>query len=540
MTSARCHESCLAFACFLTLLIGGVILVQTIGNWLNLALARYALLIAAAPALWWTYRRWFPLTWQHALTGAGIALMLAVLGLASAALPDMSWDGIAYQQPAAEAILNGWNPLRGGAAMLWQNIYPSGVWMAEASLASLYGTIEAAKALQVWWLFIAAATVYAGLSAHFAPLGPRRILLLLAMLLSPTVVVQLLTHYVDSMLYLAGLAFLGGLLLHGHSRRESQAGLAIMAVAVLFMVNVKLSGIYHAVVWCAAATAWAWMREKQIPWRLSRFLLLVGVIATLGVGYRPYVTNILTYGSLLHMEGAAFSGAQRPVNLAEMPAPQRFLYSLFSQTGGEMARAPAALKWPWRIYAEELEVAGYPDARAGGFGPLFALAALGSLILCIWHVGQRRTVHAGLLLLAGICLVSSLLFPEGWWMRYVPFAYAAPLLLLLALGEPGKVGRYGMVVVIGLFLVNILIVAQGAWRFQKAAERRFDHTVAQLRQASAGSAFLVPPGSDYHIYNGAYLTLQRRLAERGIEVSIRVDAPCERQAGEAADFKLCY
>ncbi len=528
----------LAFAFLLALLIGGCMAVQLLGYWLGIALARYALWISLPPALWLTYGHFFPLTRRSALIGAGMALLLVGLGYLSAGWWDMSWDGMAYQQPAVDALLNGWNPLNERALMLWQNIYPSGAWGVEASVAALSNSIEAAKMLNIWWLVIALPVLLRGLAVHKGALTRKDQLLACLMALSPVFLSQMLTHYVDGMIYQAGLAFLGALLMLAGSLRERQAAYALMAVSILFIVNAKLSGIYHAVMLCAMAVVFLWLRTRRFPCRATAILFVTGLAAVLLFGFRPYVTNLMEYGSLLHTDAQSFSGSQRPANLADMPAPQKFLYSLFSATGGEGANDPAQLKWPWQVGEKEWALTGVPDIRTGGFGPLFALGLVLALMSAAYALARREPPDRLLLWLAFGCFASSALFPEGWWARYVPFAYAAPLLLLLAL-PPAAATRLTALAVLA-FLLNSAAAGYFSYAFFHRLNARFAAMADTLRAQQPASVYLVPPGSDYEIYSHSYITLQRRLHLLGIDTTVKVDAECTHKAADWAGFEICY
>lgn len=531
------YEPFLAFATALSALTAAIMLVQTAGNALDVHLTPYALWLSLPVAAAAGYGLAFRPSARNVAAGVGLAAALACLGYLSALRPDWSWDGIAYQQPAALAILEGWNPLR-PAPMLWQNIYPSGVWAVEAAVAAAYGTIEAAKAVQWWWVFIALPVWLQGLREYLGPLGRGRLALAVTAVLNPVVLVQLGTHYVDGMLYLAGVSFLGALLLTDGPHRR--AAWLVMGAAVTFMVNAKLSGIYHAVAWCLLALVFLRLRQGRMPWQAGWRLLAVGLVATFVIGWRPYATNFLTYGALMPLDRNAFAAAQRPVNLAQVPAPGRFVYSVFSQTAGEGPREPARLKWPWEVAPSEWHVAGYPDARSGGFGPLYALGLVLSAAVVLGALYRRSGFDGPLALLAAGCLAASAAFPEGWWLRYVPFAYTAPLLALLAIRRREGAVRWGCGAAAVVFALNAALTAGAAWRYAGYAERRFAETLAAVRRDPSAPVYLVPPGADYEVYNHAHRTLQRRLSAEGIDAPVRVGAPCGRMAGIWADFRVCY
>lgn len=518
-------------AVFLLLQLAVAQLTQGAGHLLDISLVKASLPVGAIVAYGLTYTRFFARTFTNQRILVTVYAALWALALISAQIYDMTADGLGYQQPGAEAILAGWNPLH-KTDSLWENLYPTGVWEMEAALAYMYGSIESAKMLQIWWLFIAYNLLLAGIRQHKGSLTRTDYALVALTVLCPVTLTQMLTHYVDAMIYCAGIAFLGAMLLYTAQARLS---LLLMSCCILFIVNAKLSGIYHAVVLCAVAVLYIWLTTKRLPVKESAALFAAGMLATLALGYHPYVTNFLTYGSLLHMDGSQFAGHQRPANLKDMLPPQRFAYSIFSATGGA-PRADAALKYPWQILPSEWEAAGTPDPRSGGYGVLFALcfcATIALLLISARSIADKRLPATALLLLA-----SSLLFPESWWARYVPFGYAAFLLLLLALPKPKNPALlYG---VIALFCANSIIAGLASFSATDKAQEKFTAIAAQLKPKPQGSVYLVPPGDDYMIYNHAHMPLQRRLKQLGVETTVKVNAPCPNKAAEISEFKICY
>jgi hypothetical protein len=532
--------SCAAFSFLLLLLLAGSLVVQTAGYALDLSLSPYSLYIALLPGLLVTYGYCFPLTHRHIRVAALCAAALALLGALSRHMLDFSADGLGYQQASVEAIMNGWNPFGHDSMMLWQQIYPSGIWAIEASLAYLYGSVEAAKMLHVWLLFITLPILLFGFARYRGTLNRLQVTLVVLAALSTTVLSQLLTHYVDADAYLAGLIFIGGLLIYGHSRRFNIVSSIIMAASLCLVINAKLSGIYHGGMLSAGAVLFLWVRAKRFPWKAAIMLFAAGLFAVLILGYRPYVTSFIHYGPSLFPDNTeSFSGAQRPSSFDGITPPQRFLYSLFSMDGGSPHR-PAILKWPWTIGSAEWKFSGDPDPRSGGYGPLFALGFLCSLAIFAYAVLRKFPADKGLMVLAVICLLFSAMFPQSWWARYVPFAYLAPFLLLLAIGSYDWLVQGGLVAVILIFGINSEMSLSAASVLYYRGEQHFTDVVNQLKKKPDGTVYLVPPVFNYKKYNGAYMPLQRRLNEEGIGSVIKPGTDCPRMVEMYSGFAICY
>jgi len=539
MTETR-YSPYLAFSFLLLLLVVGGLLIQTFGHVLNVNLSRTCLFIALPFCLLITYGICFPLDKRHVAVALILTLLLAVLGIASRNWYDFTADGMGYQQPTAEAILNGWNPFGPDPNMLWQQIYPSGAGAAEASVAALYGSIEAAKMLQIWWIVIALPVLLAGLASYLGPLSREQELLAALCVFSSIVFAQLLTHYVDALVYLSGVTFLGALLMYGNWQRGNLMPCLAMAASILFLANAKLSGVYHAVALCATAVLFLWVGTKRAPWKLAIILFAGGLVAVFFIGYRPYVTNFETYGIAMFPDNPdAFIGNQRPSSFDPLPPPGRFFYSLFSISGGAPHK-PAQLKLPWTIHTMEWKFAGDPDARTGGFGPLFAFGFLASFALFAYAMIRKQPADNGLVLLSMLCLLSSALFPQSWWARYVPFAYCTPFLLLLSISSADKGIRSGIYSLVILFGANSAIAATSAYNLFHNNQAYFMTIAADLRKQPAGSVYLVPPVANYRKYNDAYMPLMRRLKEQGVDSTLKVGDLCPHMKEMYSEYKLCY
>lgn len=534
------NSSFLPPALFLLFTMTGTLLIQSAGYFLDTQLLLPSMGISALLSLYIVYWHIFKPTHANGLILSGILCALGILSILSTYLLDMTADGLGYQQPAAYWLMKGWNPLT-KTDMLWQNIYPTATWQLGAVLGLLFGSIEAAKMYTVLWLFICIPIFTAGLQNHFGTrLHSRHRLCIVLIILSPVVLAQFLTHYVDAALYLAGITFVGGIFFLRDTSRYNSLAFGIMFCCTLFIVNAKLSGIYHAAVLCFCALAYLLIQYRKLPVKEAFVLLGGGLIAVGFCGYHPYITNLMHYGSLLPMySGGSFSSGQKPVNIAEMNIVTGFFYSMFSATGGAPKEA-ALLKFPWSISAREWFFAGIPDNRSGGFGVWFGLGIICTVLYLATNIRSARQWDKSLTALAVIFVLSSIAFPQNWWLRYVPFAYAAPLLMLLAIPLPHHKAHRLLLLSIGIvFTANSTVSLISTIEFQDRTQKEFITLADKLATYPKGSVYLVPPGDDYLIYNHAHVTLTRRLEQLGVPVTVKVNAPCPNEVSSLSEFKIC-
>ena len=73
------------------------------------------------------------------------------------------------------------------------------------------------------------------------------------------------------------------------------------------------------------------------------------------------------------------------------------------------------------------------DTRNGGFGPFFGAATLVALAALAWATVRRTSSGTSnrhrievLLGLTAYGFVTTILFPEPWWARFVPLAWVIP------------------------------------------------------------------------------------------------------------------
>lgn len=538
----------LAFAFFLCTLISATLIIQFVGNALNISLVRYALPMMVIPSMWLSYAYFFSHSRANLMVGGILTGALVLLGLWSRTILDLSWDGMAYQQPSILEILEGRNPFYTDSTLVFGNVFLSIAWYVEASLAALHGSIESGKALYIWLLFITIPVLITGLKNIFGHLQLHHYMLAWLLVFSPVVIGQSVTHYIDGMIYLEGLIFIGALFMLGASRRYDLIAFFLMAMSLLFVINSKLSGVYHAAVLCTGAVIYLWIQQKQFPWKMTVFLMLTGLICTAVFGYKPYVSNIREFGSILPFSTDRIVLGLRPPNITPLSNLGRFLYTTFSIAGGNNGE-DSVLKWPWMIYEREWNMGGVQDYKNAGFGVFFALGFLLSLAFFCTQLfySIRRTgntgMRAGLVMLAGLFIAASILLPEGWWARYAPFAYTAPFLLLLAphADIPGRTARICKYIIITVFIVNCLIPLRLVLLGHAVAQESFYDVVDFMKSLPPDSIYLVPvEPKTYQTNNHAYIAIQRRLQEQGINAPVRQYAICKHQMVILVNFRVCF
>jgi hypothetical protein len=185
--------------------------------------------------------------------------------------------------------------------------------------------------------------------------------------------------------------------------------------------------------------------------KLKKIMIIaVGLFA---LGFNPFITNLITFGNPLYpMSGLNYLKSiglgkqniientpninlqeniyysQTPSNLRNGFPPIQFIESIFSRTAHVSDKIPSQLKIPGSSSRQEFEYFSNPDARVGGFGPLFGLVLIILIIgLVVWKT-KLTTEHK--LIFLGVT-IAAILTPYPWWARYVGFFYSVVIVLIM-------------------------------------------------------------------------------------------------------------
>lgn len=418
---------------------------------------------------------------------------------------DNSHDSLVYHEPAAVAIAQGMNPVYDATGNLWVDHYPKAAWIFSAGVYRLSHNIELSKMLTVL-----AALACFGVAALFfraLPRIPRWLAYLAAGLvtLSPIVLVQFDTHYVDGLF--ANMGMLLVLLAVAHRAWGGLRGSAslidgtIAVLAAVMLANLKFTGLVFVVALLGMHLIATYVNAPRRVWRRGASVLVACVaLGILVVGFDPYVTNTVADGNpfypvfgadLTIVEDAPDKG-QRPPAYRTVPAPLAFVMSLADTTrAGSQDEMPSRYrpKLPVVLSRQEVAAMTFPDARTAGFGPLFFLALLlAAVTLVIGALRRDKTdaedalLHAMLWYGLALLVVLTLCMGEAWWARLAPVFYlSAPYAAVVTLAR----GNRGSGPAIAAYAVLCVLVANSLVVF---AAQAFDYRNRQSVRAEAIAA----------------------------------------------------
>ncbi len=411
-----------------------------LGFWLGAsisALPLYAGSLAAVIVILWGARRYF-YSYRWAAAGLQLLLLLAILipaWFVSRRLYDTSADGQAYHAAGILHLVQGWNPIYDEPVSSetnfqeqYVNDYPKGSWILAASLVKITGDFEDGKLFN---FLLLAAGFFLSLSALLGIPGfSLEAAIVLAFLagVNPVSFLQLISYYVDGQLFSLVIAMIATLIL-SEKRREGFL-LFLLGAIIILIVNLKTTGLALTALIGGSIALYLFFKT-QAKSILVSFAVSIP-IAVFIIGYNPYVTNMQRHGNPFYpITGMSLKEnpviySQTPLNIRDLSGPVRLAIALFSKT--QLLLEPTQLKIPFTIQAGELDHYDRPDLRIEELGPFFSGGLLLGLALLVWIWIARlpgRFIGTGLFL---VFMLSILINPAGWWVRFVPQTWLLPLL----------------------------------------------------------------------------------------------------------------
>ncbi len=298
-----------------------------------------------------------------------------------------------------------------------------------------------------------------------------------------------------------------------------------LAGALALLVNTKFTGLVYVglIVLPVIFVAGLFARSGKRLVLMLGGVVLCALVAMIGLGYNPYVTNYLRWDHPLHPIYGPHSldiGAQyRTGELNDVSEPERLGLSIFGRSTA--GTADPELKVPLLFSSDEWSSFRSPSVRIGGFGPWFSgglVLALGALLtaavarLMRKRRGDQDPISAqawGLLGAGGICLLATLVQPSAFLARFAPQLWFVPGFVATAvvLFAGARVIKAIAWVAIGILLVDAagVGVSTAVWDV-----RDTDREAASLARLRALSPFEAQ-------FSSWRRSEARRLRENGIK-----------------------
>ena len=367
---------------------------------------------------------------------------------------DLSWDGMNSRIESVLGLSAGWNPVKDpsfqeGIKLAETNPYLRGSFVVQsgyqyslgnllsAYLAKITGSLNAGKAITPILALASFGICFGAFRALSLGSGWCWALSFLAAL-NPVCIYQSSSYYIDGhtgALFTAMLFSALRLLLCP----MSIDGVLALVIAFLGLSAAKTSGLLYGVVIDVVFLGFYALTHLKnlkpilvfigisalVTWPVGVMFRKVGGFPDLSMAYLQSATNLATQG---------YGVGKQSYGLDVMPKLDRlqvFLMSYMAPT--EIVADKVKTKFPFWLNRRELSVFEdlTPDARAGGFGPLYgAFLILAAASLGFLFFGKAPSLASCFPLVPVLLSVS---LTQTWWARWAPQGWLIPLTLLLPL-----------------------------------------------------------------------------------------------------------
>lgn len=443
---------------------------------------------------------------------------------------DTSYDGQWYHQPAIIRLAEGWNPIldpfyhvtsHDKYNFLWIQNYPKASWITGAAIYKATGFVESAKLIN----FITIAAVFFYSYYLLAGIFKTRIYIsVIASLLicfNPVTTSQLFSNYVDGILF--GMQCLILISLYLLRPFNSDGYLKwkwlMLLSAVIIAANLKFTGLYISAIIIAVFSIYWWKRIR-IRIILRRYLLVAAVacLAIVMYGYNPYFTNWHYKGNIFYplneKDKYEILLAREPDIVKQKNNVCKLIISICSEASNNPHLGYIHWKNPFSVTQHDIRIFAESDVKLGGFGPLFLLALLLSMITLIFLFGKMTGDQKALLLISiSAIILSVILSPGTWRTRYTPQFFLVPIIIMLFgfyinTGEKNIFKKYLPLCILMILSGNILLIARSNFAANRFRTRLIKKEMQSLR--SRKGPLLV------NFSNTVYQSVPTRLKEAGV------------------------
>ena len=363
-------------------------------------------------------------------------LSLSFALLSASLLYDNSYDGNTYHQGGIVDMMLGCNPIYHPEefSSSWSTHYAKAIEISASTIALFFNRIECGKAVNILLIIASIYITYGFLRREFHEHSTRRVLLFTLLLsLCPVVIRQAYIYYIDYAMYtFMLLAVISLITIYRHNSPRAWCTLIITAI---FAASTKFTIAFYVFLTLAVAIAWYFLSGKRkLSYRLTLVSVILFIIGFGVVGFHPYVTNTIGWGNpfypLMGSDTDIMSG-NTPELYTNGNRLSNWLRSLFYNAQGTGIWIPIANDSLHDYYISH-------EGRIAGLGPFFAYTLFASILLAIYTIckeksqlthnkSQATTFIGTSFLLLAACFI----FKQSWWMRYIPFLWAVPVILLL-------------------------------------------------------------------------------------------------------------
>ena len=434
--------------------------------------------------------------------------------LISSQFIDLSFDGNWYHLDAVYLLKNGWNPVyevlsteQTSYSDKYLNHFPKTSWVVSASIYNLTGIVESGKSVN---LLLLIAGLFVGqnlLQSKFQLSGFLAWAFALVIAASPIVLLNLFGNCVDGQV--ASLILLGVLFCAYQICEGAWVNGLFALIAFALLANFKFNTGAYAVLFVTGFLLYLWYINS---YRFSKILYtgLAWGIFTFGVlGWNPYMSNLIRNGHPLYplSEGVGHvfdKKAIYPANFLELNWAERFIQSFFAEPSWKRNPESSQVKKLFSKNNLDSFDTGVPDLAAfGPYAPEVFLFLLPFTLLAFYFATRKHKIT--FLWVISFLLLSIIINPEAWLLRYVPQFWVLIVVFILMLTIHSKVKFLPWLFILVLAYSNYLIF-----------EEYLNSNLVRTKTFKEEVALIKEHPQDYEYYHGWTKSSLYRLQDLGL------------------------
>lgn len=385
------------------------------------------------------------------LLGAGILLLLVWRAVLAVRIPVIEYDGLSYHLVTVDVWLQA-GRIVNVPQKIWSSGYPANgeiltLWLMLFSTSDHLARLTSILPVPLAGVATAGLARELGASKRWAMLAG---LLVMAL---PVVMIKADSTYVDNLaMAIIAAAWLFGLrALREPDPRRRLALYLLAGVAIGLGAGTKVFLLILLGVLGTTAVAASWLRSRPGT-RLAAIAETAAISTpTVLLGSYWYVKNLVVYGNpLWPFTIGPFPGLGTVQELAVDDPPY-------------LADAPSIIQVAASWLTDFTLITYQSDIQFGGYGLVWPLLLVGGVAGAVLLVRRRAWLPLGLICAPAV--VTLLLMPMAWWLRYtlfLPVLAAALFAVALSATRRGRLASSLAAVAIALTVVSLAIAHRTA------------------------------------------------------------------------------
>lgn len=431
-----------------------------------------------------------------------LVLIIFIL-VSSALLLENSWDGWSYHIPSVIEMGNGWNPIynHDESIKVWSLHYPKFIWMYGAVLYNVFGSMSMGTSFNI---IISFSTFF--IMLHFLiKMGFKTInafIYSLFISFNFISVKQYFSYYNDGV---QGVCIVAVIMVIFYiikkkviiSGSEFLILFLITSMYLSVLANIKYNGALYAFLLATIILAFLFIKKTKNS-KIILLSIVLGVFVLI-----PATTSYLPNYIYHHNIGYPIIGKDK-VDIIDKAVPGvvkndgKFLAFVKSIICDGASDKYCKVKTVYNININDIKISSIPDNLLNSFGPFYHIIFIAFiLIICnlllnlkkykslISKENIKEKISALIVLL--VIIVFFYVTPATWWLRYVPYMYSLPIILMILSQEKiliNKVTHVLWLIIILVYSFNILIFGATRVGFELIYVKNYHVTISELKNYS--------------------------------------------------------